>query len=95
MDYPPTLIVTLFLISVSTVRRWVFLSGVFGTTIAVVVARRRLFPQQREVVDSLLPLLRSDPEVRAMIGSRLVSTAVQRYKLRYWGSSSANLNTRM
>ncbi len=69
--------------------RWLLLGTVFTGAGAVAVARRRIFPQQQEIITSLLPLLRAEPEVRSMIGSKLVPGTVTGFKHRYWGRSTA------
>lgn len=71
--------------------RWLLLGTVFAGAGVVVVARRRIFPQQQEIVTSLLPMLRAEPEVRELVGSKLVPGSVTGLKHHYWGRSTAGV----
>ena len=72
--------------------RWVWLTSILATAGVLLVARRRWFPRQQEVVGSLLPLLRSVPEVRALVGSNLTPGGVTKVTRHYWGRSLRQWN---
>ncbi|XP_064387937.1 uncharacterized protein LOC135336076 [Halichondria panicea] len=74
--------------------RWLLLGSVFAGAGTLVVARRRIFPRQQDVLTSLLPLLRAEPEVRHLIGSKLVPGTITTLKHHYWGRSLSGWNAR-
>ena len=53
-------------------RRWLVVSSVCTCAGGVLTIRRFLFPKQKHVVATLLPMLRAEPEVRSFVGSYLV-----------------------
>ena len=56
------------------------MSGVCACAGGVLAVRRWVFPKQKQIVDTLLPMLRAESEVRSYVGSHLVPGTPLLYK---------------